>query len=65
MSKARAAAWGPKLVPVTGERKVKVNLGESRDEDGAQTGSRWLDMVVDEQHVYLVGRLTDLCMMLV
>ncbi|EDR12885.1 uncharacterized protein LACBIDRAFT_311868 [Laccaria bicolor S238N-H82] len=53
ISKAKAAAWGPKLVPINGSRKVKVNLGESRDDDG-RVETKWIDVVVDETHVYLL-----------
>ena len=52
--RARKAAWGPKLIPVNGQRKVKVNLGEEHDEDGDVVGSRFLEMIVDEQGVHLV-----------
>ncbi|KAF5388126.1 hypothetical protein D9615_000485 [Tricholomella constricta] len=47
---ARAAAWGPKLTPLEGQRKVKVNVGGS--EEGAS--NRWLDMVVEGQNVYIL-----------
>jgi len=53
ISKAKAAAWGPKLVPIDGRRKVKVNLGESRDDDG-YVETKWIDVVVDGTHVYLL-----------
>ncbi|KAG6911179.1 hypothetical protein DXG01_003046 [Tephrocybe rancida] len=49
VQQAKAAAWGPKAVPVEGQRKVKVNLG---GEDGAN--NRWIDMVVDGQNVYIL-----------
>ncbi|KAG5648987.1 hypothetical protein DXG03_000336 [Asterophora parasitica] len=49
---ARAAAWGPKLVPIEGQRKVKVNVGGS--EEGASR--RWLDMVVDGENVYILDQ---------
>lgn len=52
--RARKAAWGPKFIPVNGQRKVKVNLGDEHDEDGDIVGSKFLEMVVDEQGVYLV-----------
>ncbi|KIY74026.1 DnaJ-domain-containing protein [Cylindrobasidium torrendii FP15055 ss-10] len=48
---ARLAAWGPKLIPIDGQRKVKVNLGgnASRDEDGNVINrGRLIDMVVDQ-----------------
>lgn len=53
--RARSAAWGPKLVPINGQRKVKINLGEEHDEDGDVVGKKYLNMVVDESGVYLVG----------
>ena len=52
--RARKAAWGPKLIPVNGQRKVKVNLGDEHDEDGDVVGSKFLEMVVDDEGVYLV-----------
>jgi hypothetical protein len=52
--RARAAAWGPKLIPVAGKRRVKVSLGDEHDEEGEVVGSKRLDMVVDEAGVYLV-----------
>lgn len=48
---ARSAAWGPKLVPNVGKRKVKINLG-TQHEDGGNT--KWIDMVVDGQDVYIL-----------
>jgi DnaJ homolog subfamily C member 1 len=27
--KAKAAAWGPKMVPVTGQRKVRTSVSEA------------------------------------
>ncbi|KAF4619891.1 hypothetical protein D9613_005300 [Agrocybe pediades] len=53
--KAKATAWGPKMVPVKGQRKVRVGLGESRDEDGDVVGSKFIDMVVEDNgDVYLL-----------
>ena len=53
IGKAKAAAWGPKMVPLTGQRKVKVNVGgDAHDEDG-YSNSRWIDMVVDGSDVYV------------
>ncbi|TEB35708.1 DnaJ-domain-containing protein [Coprinellus micaceus] len=52
--KAKAAAWGPKLVPIAGKRKVRVNLGEAHDEDGNVTDSRWIDMIVSGEDVYFL-----------
>jgi len=54
VGKAKAAAWGPKMIPVNGKRKVKVNLGDAHDGDGEYTGTRWLDMVVDNSQVFLL-----------
>jgi len=53
--RARKAAWGPKLIPTGGQRKVRVNLGDEHDEDGDVVGSKFLDMVVDEEGVFLVS----------
>ncbi|KAF6762257.1 DnaJ domain-containing protein [Ephemerocybe angulata] len=52
--KAKAAAWGPKMVPIAGKRKVRVNLGEARDEDGNVLDNRWIDMVVNGEDVYFL-----------
>jgi len=49
VSKAKAAAWGPKMIPINGKRKVRVGLGEARDE----VGTKWLDMVVEDSQVFL------------
>ncbi|KAG6821629.1 hypothetical protein H0H93_000138 [Arthromyces matolae] len=46
---AKAAAWGPKGIPVEGQRKVKVNLG---GEEGLS--NRSIDMVVDGSDVYIL-----------
>jgi len=54
VGKAKAAAWGPKMVPVNGKRKVRVNLGDARDGDGEYTGTKWLDMVVHDSQVFLL-----------
>ncbi|CAA7259842.1 unnamed protein product [Cyclocybe aegerita] len=59
VGKAKAAAWGPKMIPVNGQRKVRVNLGDSY-EDGYSAGAKFLDMVVDEQHVYLLEPSGDM-----
>lgn len=49
VSDARSAAWGPKMIPVEGRRKVKVSLGgQARyDEDGNPINGRSIDMVVE------------------
>jgi len=59
-SKAKAAAWGPKMVPVQGQRKIRVNLGDSRDGDGEVVGTRWLDMIVEDSLVYLLEPSGDM-----
>lgn len=60
---ARLAAWGPKLIPVDGQRKVKVNLGGnmSRDEDGNVVNrGRLIDMVVDQDgSVFFVSPISN------
>jgi len=50
VSKAKAAAWGPKMIPINGKRKVRVGLGDARDADG----TKWLDMVVQDSQVFLL-----------
>ncbi|KAI0771604.1 DnaJ domain-containing protein [Trametes elegans] len=60
--KARAAAWGAKLTPLEGQRKVKISLGGGPriDEDGNVAPGRMVDMVVEGDHVYILegdGRL--------
>jgi len=60
LRRARKAAWGPKLIPVNGQRKVRVNLGDEHDEDGDVVGSRFLEMVVNEEGVYLLEPNGDL-----
>ncbi|KAJ7129576.1 DnaJ domain-containing protein [Mycena epipterygia] len=53
---AQLAAWGPKLVPIEGQRKVKVNLaGSQRTNEG-----RWIDMVVDSKNVYILDPSGDM-----
>ncbi|KAF8745954.1 hypothetical protein AX14_004249 [Amanita brunnescens Koide BX004] len=54
IKEARLAAWGAKLVPVPGQRKVKVNLGVQRDEDGRPEGSKYIDVVVEGDSVYFL-----------
>ncbi|KAG9317404.1 DnaJ-domain-containing protein [Chiua virens] len=52
---AKLAAWGPKLVPSEGRRKVKVNLGGGprADEEGNIVPGKMIDMVVDGNEVYI------------
>ncbi|KAF8639839.1 hypothetical protein AX17_001094 [Amanita inopinata Kibby_2008] len=57
---ARLAAWGPKLVPSTGQRKVKVNLRSKHDEDGYVDSSRFLDMVVECDTVYFLDPMGEM-----
>ncbi|KAI0677599.1 DnaJ-domain-containing protein [Trametes maxima] len=53
---ARAAAWGAKLTPLEGQRKVKISLGGGPrlDEDGNVVGGRMVDMVVEGEKVYIL-----------
>lgn len=46
---AKAAAWGQKLSPIEGRRKVKVNLGGGAryDDEGNVIPGRMIDMVVE------------------
>ncbi|KAL9712888.1 hypothetical protein Ac2012v2_004128 [Leucoagaricus gongylophorus] len=53
--RARRAAWGPKMIPITGQRKVRVNLGEQFDEVGFVENNKWIEMVVEGQDVYLLA----------
>ncbi|KIO32767.1 hypothetical protein M407DRAFT_95742 [Tulasnella calospora MUT 4182] len=53
-SKARQAAWGPRMIPQPGAKKVRVSLSNSiQDEDGPT--ARFVDMLVEGEHVYLLG----------
>ncbi|KAI1795210.1 DnaJ-domain-containing protein [Ganoderma leucocontextum] len=56
VEQARIAAWGSKLNPVEGQRKVKVNLGGQPrlDEDGNAIPGRTVDMVVEGNQVYIL-----------
>ncbi|KAK0468238.1 DnaJ-domain-containing protein [Desarmillaria tabescens] len=62
---ARLAAWGPKMIPVEGQRKVKVNLsggGPRYDGDGnpLQVRGRTIDMVVEGMNVYILDPSGDM-----
>ncbi|KAG5724992.1 hypothetical protein E4T56_gene12494 [Termitomyces sp. T112] len=46
---AKSAAWGPKAIPLEGQRKVKVNLGGEES-----MNNRWIEMVVEGQNVYML-----------
>nr|GAT59925.1 predicted protein [Mycena chlorophos] len=48
---ARQVAWGPRMVPVEGQRKVKVNLGGGPESEAPE---RWISMVVDANNVYFL-----------
>ncbi|KAJ7908269.1 DnaJ domain-containing protein [Mycena leptocephala] len=47
VKQAQLAAWGPKLIPIEGQRKVKVNVAAATDDEGESVRKRWVDMVVD------------------
>jgi curved DNA-binding protein CbpA len=49
VSQAKVTAWGPKMLPAGGRRKVKVNLGRPPhlDEDGDLVQGKSIDMVVE------------------
>ncbi|KAG1892372.1 DnaJ-domain-containing protein [Suillus subluteus] len=53
---ARLAAWGPKMEPLQGKRKVKVNLGGGprQNEDGDVIAGKMLDMVVEQDNVFIL-----------
>jgi DnaJ family protein C protein 1 len=44
---AKVAAWGPKLVPFDGRRKVKVPLGPPRTDTDGNAFARTIDVVVE------------------
>lgn len=56
VAQARSAAWGNKLTPGEGQRKVKVNLGGAPrfDEDGNVVPGRMVDMVVEGNDVFIL-----------
>jgi len=49
---ARTTAWGNRLVPPEGQKKVRVNLG-GRDEEGNALPGKMIDMVVEGENVYI------------
>uniref|UniRef100_A0A0W0FK88 J domain-containing protein n=1 Tax=Moniliophthora roreri TaxID=221103 RepID=A0A0W0FK88_MONRR len=59
---ARLAAWGAKMAPIEGQRKVKVNLGGPPriDEDGNYVTGRMIDMVVSGDAVYILDPTGDM-----
>jgi len=56
VQQAKSAAWGAKMIPGEGQRKVKVNLGgpSRTDEDGNVFPSRSVDLVVEGNDVFMV-----------
>ncbi|KAI9574733.1 DnaJ-domain-containing protein [Boletus coccyginus] len=64
MRAARLVAWGPKMVPLEGRRKVKVNLGGGPriDQEGNIVPGKMIDMVVDGNGVYLCDG-PDICLL--
>ncbi|KAI0092693.1 DnaJ-domain-containing protein [Irpex rosettiformis] len=56
VGQARSAAWGNKLTPGEGQRKVKINLGGKPrvDEDGNLIPGRMVDMVVEGSDVFFL-----------
>ncbi|SJL01869.1 uncharacterized protein ARMOST_05193 [Armillaria ostoyae] len=52
---ARLAAWGPKMIPVEGQRKVKVNLS-----GGTPGDARSIDMVVEGMNVFILDPSGDM-----
>jgi len=48
VSEAKAAAWGPKMIPVQGSRKLKMTLANpTTDSDGKRVGAKTIDIKVD------------------
>ncbi|KAF7352715.1 J domain-containing protein [Mycena venus] len=60
VKEAQLAAWGPKLVPIEGQRKVKVNVAARVDDEGESVRKRWVDMVVDAKSVYILDGSGDM-----
>ncbi|KAK7061800.1 RNA-dependent RNA polymerase [Favolaschia claudopus] len=64
VKEAQLAAWGTKLIPVEGQRKascrVKVNVAAAVDDEGESVRKRYVDMVVDANHVYLLDPSGDM-----
>lgn len=52
---ARLAAWGPKMIPIEGQRKVKVNLS-----GGTPGDARSIDMVVEGMNVFILDPSGDM-----
>ncbi|EGO01878.1 hypothetical protein SERLA73DRAFT_177452 [Serpula lacrymans var. lacrymans S7.3] len=59
---ARLAAWGQKMVPLEGKRKVKVNLGGAPriDDNGNYVSGKTIEMVVEGDNVYILDESGDL-----
>ncbi|KDQ64560.1 hypothetical protein JAAARDRAFT_28204 [Jaapia argillacea MUCL 33604] len=62
---AKTAAWGAKMIPLEGQRKVRVNLGGPTrvDDEGNVIGGKTVDMVVEGNDVFILesdGSLTPL-----
>ncbi|KAG8948089.1 hypothetical protein FRC04_010001 [Tulasnella sp. 424] len=53
-TKARQAAWGARMIPQPGAKKVRVSLSNNMEDDDAPT-ARYVDMLVEGEHVYLLG----------
>ncbi|EJD01100.1 DnaJ-domain-containing protein [Fomitiporia mediterranea MF3/22] len=56
VTEARLAAWGSRMVPMEGRRKVRVNLGGRPylDEEGNVVQGKQLDMVVEGNDVFIL-----------
>jgi len=52
---ARTAAWGNRLVPPEGQKKVRVNLGGGTrfDEEGNALPGKMIDMVVEGENIFI------------
>ncbi|KAJ7368388.1 DnaJ domain-containing protein [Mycena albidolilacea] len=60
IKEAQLAAWGPKLIPIEGQRKVKVNVAARVDDEGESVRKRWVDMIVDAKDVYILDPSGDM-----
>jgi len=57
---ARLAAWGAKMIPVEGQRKVKVYVGGRQRYDVDGNGGKSIDMVVSSDAVYILDQDGDM-----
>lgn len=56
----RAAAYGPKGVPIEGKRKVRVPIIDGGEDSGNARAGRMVDLLVDGTEVFMVSLLITL-----